>query len=214
MKTRRLPGLLLIAALIATHAGIAQAAPRWSYQGQTQWHLPDGSSFPADYAEQRVGDDILTLVFDREARRWLMMFIYNGDKAFYHSTSKAPELFVRTEESSERSRFDSDYLIAHRPETYTNGSHQPQFVLIGIEPEDLRYLKVGLDLGVSYYVVTECATVAEGESCVQFPRHTTYLFSGKNLEQVITEIETRNGLVVSQAIARHPRESAHEHEHD
>ena len=206
MKIRRLLGLWLTAALIATNAGIAQAAPSWTFKGQKQWYLPDGRSFAADYAEQAVGDDRLTLLFDRETRRWLMLFTYNGDKTLYHSTSKAPELFVRTLDSSGRGRYDSDYLISHRPETFTNGAHQPQFVVIGIEPQDLRYLKVGLDLGMSYYAEDKCVTVVEGKSCIQLPAHTTYLFAGTNLADVITEIETRNGLAVSKPIPQSQRE--------
>lgn len=169
------------------------------YKGQKQWYTLTGQPIKVTYAETSVNDDSLSIIYDAAAEQWYLEFKYIGNKKLTHSKSKRPEFFVRTIENKNSGRYDSDHVMNNNAKVFYNDPGKPQYVIIPIDKNDLRYLKVNLDIGAGYYL-SSCVEVIKGE-CLDLGEWTTYLFPGKNASQVITAIEKKHNLSVSKVVS-------------
>ena len=181
----------------------AEVTP-WKFMGSKDWRVLTGSSIKTDYAQTSVDDDKLSIFYAKDSRTWYIQFTYIDNRKLIHSDQKKPEIFVRTAEQNQSGRYDSDHLIQNKATVFYNQPGKPQYVIMPFEPKELRYIKVGLRIGVGYYVSSGCTEVLKGE-CLDLGEYRTYLFSGRQIENAISQIEKRNNLKITKPISQSQR---------
>lgn len=193
--------LALTAFVLTLTAAHGAAYDNWSYKGQMKWYDLNGQPVQVSYAETRVADDYMRVLYAPQFKRWYIEFLYNDSRQF---VDRQPEFYVRTKKGQGSGRYESDYLIKS-PAVIRNGT--PGYIIMELTKKDLAALKTELDLGAGYFTSNRVEAVAGAAQDIG--EYRTYGFPGTGAAGAIGAMEKAYNLSAVRPYSEVERKQRH-----